>query len=55
MPYKAHLLLDVLGGALALSAPWMFSFSRHEKARNAFVTAGIFGLLAGTLSKENEM
>ena len=28
---------------------------RHEKARDAFVTAGIFGILAGTLSEENEM
>ncbi len=55
MPYKAHLILDVLGGVLALSSPWVFGFSRHEKARGAFVTAGIFGILAGTLSKENEM
>ena len=55
MPYKAHLILDVLGGVLALSAPWLFGFSRHEKARNAFVTAGIFGILAGTLSEESEM
>ena len=55
MPYKAHLILDVLGGVLALGSPWMFGFSRHQKARDAFVTAGIFGILAGTLSKENEM
>ena len=55
MPYKAHLVFDVLGGALALSAPWLFGFSRHEKARDAFVTAGIFGILAGTLSQEDEM
>ena len=55
LPYKAHLLFDALGGALALSAPWLFGFSRHEKARDAFVAAGIFGLLAGMLSQEDEM
>ena len=55
LPYKAHLLLDILGGVLALSSPWLFGFSRPEKARDTLVTAGIFGILAGTLSKENEM
>lgn len=55
MPYKAHLLFDVLGGVLTLGSPWLFGLSRHEKARDAFVTAGIFGILAGTLSQEDEM
>ncbi len=55
MPYKAHLIFDVLGGVLALGAPWRFGFSRHEKARDVFVTAGLFGILAGTLSRDEEM
>ena len=55
VPYKAHLAFDVLGGVFALSAPWLFGFSRHEKARDAFVTAGIFGIMAGTFSKNDEM
>ena len=55
MPYKAHLVLDALGGMLALSAPWLLGFSGNTKARNAFVAFGVFGLLAGTLSEPDEM
>jgi len=54
MPYKAYLVLDALGGVLALSAPWLFGFSGNAKARNAFI-AGITGIFAGTLSELEEM
>lgn len=55
MPYKAHLVLDVVNGLTALSAPWLFGFAKNKKARTAFVVAGVFGLLAGLLSKPEEM
>ena len=55
MPYKAHLVLDTLGGGLALSAPWLFGFAGNAKARNAFLAFGVFGILAGTLSQPDEM
>ena len=55
MPYKTHLVLDALGGTLALGAPWLFGFSGNAKARNAFIAFGVFGILAGTLSKPDEM
>ena len=55
MPYKAHLVLDALGGGLALSAPWLLGFAGNAKARNAFIAIGIFGILAGTLSQPDEM
>ena len=55
MPYKMHLLLDTLGGVLALSAPWLFGFSGNSKARNAFLAFGLTGILAGTLSEPQEM
>jgi len=55
LPYKAHLVLDVVTGLTALSAPWLFGFAKNKKARTAFVAAGIFGLLAGLLSKPEEM
>ena len=31
MPYKAHLVLDFLGGAAAFAAPWVLGFA-HNKA-----------------------
>jgi hypothetical protein len=55
MPYKAHLVFDALGGLTALTAPWLFGFAKDRKARNTFIAAGIFGLLAGLLSKPEEM
>ncbi|MBJ6143094.1 hypothetical protein [Hymenobacter sp. BT559] len=55
LPYKAHLVLDVVGGLAGLSAPWLFGFAKDRKARNTFIAAGLFGLLAGLLSKPEEM
>ena len=55
LPYKAHLVLDVVGGLAGLSAPWLFGFANDRKARNTFLAAGVFGLLAGLLSKPKEM
>jgi hypothetical protein len=55
IPYKAHLVLDVVTGLTALSAPWLFGFAKDRKARTAFLVAGAFGILAGLLSKPEEM
>jgi hypothetical protein len=55
MPYKAHLVLDTVGGLTALTAPWLFGFAKDKKARNTFIAAGLFGLMAGLLSKPEEM
>ena len=55
IPYKVHLVLDVVGGLTALSAPWLFGFAKNRKARNTFIAAGLFGLMAGLLSKPEEM
>jgi len=55
LPYKTHLLLDVVGGLAGLSAPWLFGFAKDKKARNTFLAAGLFGLMAGLLSKPEEM
>lgn len=55
MPYKTHLALDVANGALAASAPWLFGFAKNKAARNAFLLLGAFGLLAGSLSRPEEM
>lgn len=55
LPYKTHLLLDMVGGLAGLSAPWLFGFAKDKKARNTFLAAGLFGLMAGLLSKPEEM
>ena len=55
MPYKGHLALDMANGLLAASAPWLFGFAKNKVARNAFLLLGAFGLLAGTLSRPEEM
>jgi hypothetical protein len=55
MPYKAHLALDMAGGGLALVSPWVFGFADNKKARNTFLVAGLFGLMAGLLSRPEEM
>ena len=55
LPYKAHLVADTAVGALALSAPWLFGFASNTRARNTFLVMGAFGLMAGLLSKPEEM
>ena len=55
MPYKAHLAIDTLGGLTALTAPWVFGFAKNKKVRNTFLVMGVFGLIAGLLSKPEEM
>lgn len=55
VPFKAHLAADVAVGLLTLSAPFVFGFSRRKKARNFFVAAGAFSVLAGLLTESREM
>ncbi|MGI4887342.1 MAG: SPW repeat domain-containing protein [Janthinobacterium lividum] len=55
MPYKAHLVIDTLGGLTALTAPWAFGFAKNKRVRNTFLVIGVFGLIAGLLSKPEEM
>lgn len=54
MPYKVHLILDVLGGVSVLASPWLFNFVDRPEKWFA-VAAGLFGIGAGTLSKTDEM
>lgn len=55
MPYKAHLVIDVLGGVASLAAPWLLGFAHNRRARNTFIAMGIVGLSAGLLSQPVEM
>ena len=55
IPYKAHLVLDVLGGLTVLASPWVFGFADQPGPKWLAVVAGLFGIGAGTLSKTDEM
>ena len=55
IPFKTHLALDVAMGVFISGAPWLFGFSHHKAARNAFLALGATSLLAGTLTQADEM
>ncbi|MFD1140566.1 hypothetical protein ACFQ4C_05585 [Larkinella insperata] len=55
LPFKAHLAADAAVGTMTLAAPWLFGFAGHHRARNAFLAIGAFGLMAGLLSRPDEM
>lgn len=55
MPFKYHLALDIATGAFALSAPWVFGFAKNKNALLTFAGMGVLGLLAGTLTRNEEM
>ena len=55
LPYKLHLLADVVVGLFALLSPFLFGFADHPVPRNALMVFGLFGIMAGTLSRSGEM
>lgn len=55
MSFKKHLILDTAVGVLAASSPWLLGFAKNKAARNSFLLLGAFGILAGTLSRPEEM
>ena len=55
LPFKAHLAADVAAGLFTIAAPWLFGFSRNKAARNTFLAAGGFSVLAGLMTEPREM
>lgn len=55
LPYRIHLLGDVLGSLFMIVAPWLLGFANLAGSRNTFLGFGIFGLVAVALSKPEEM
>ena len=55
IPFKAHLMADVVANSFALYAPWLFNFSRNKRARNTFLAAGLAGLTITFLTQPDEM
>lgn len=55
IPFKTHLTLDVISGALTLTAPWLFGFAKDTRARNAVMAFGATSVVAGLLTEPEEM
>ena len=55
LPYKLHLVADVLVGLFSLLCPILFRFADDPTVRNAFIVFGLFGIGAGVLSQPDEM
>lgn len=55
LPYRLHLIGDAAFGLLALAAPFLFGFSSDSAARDTFLAAGAFSVLAAALSRPGEM
>lgn len=55
MPFKAHLAIDVVAGALTMTAPWLFGFADNKNARTAFLALGGISVVAGLITQAEEM
>ncbi|UOQ67631.1 SPW repeat protein [Hymenobacter volaticus] len=55
IPFKAHLLLDIGAGVIAAASPWLFGFADNKKARNGLLLLGAVNIMAGALSRPEEM
>ena len=55
LPFKLHLVGDMGVGLIAAALPFLFGFADQPAARNTFLVAGAFGLLAGLMSRPEEM
>ena len=55
LPFRMHLMGDVVGGLLFLGAPWLFGFDSDVLARNTFLTLGALVLGATALTRPVNM
>ena len=55
LPFKMHLLGDVLVGLSALSAPFLLGFAENKRARNAFLGFGALTFVVAALTQPQEM
>ena len=54
IPFNAHLTLDLLGALLGFASPWLFGFSKNEKARTAVLGFSLVELTTVLLSKRDK-
>lgn len=55
MPFKMHLLGDLLTGISALVLPFALKFSDKGRARNTFLGFGVLALVVSFLTSSEEM
>lgn len=55
MPFKMHLLGDLLTGITALALPFALKFSDNARARNTFLGFGVLALAVSFLTQAEEM
>lgn len=55
LPFKMHLLGDVMTGIFALAAPFALGVSGNKKARNTFLGFGVLALVVAALTQSDEM
>lgn len=55
IPFSVHLKSDLALGIFAIAAPWLFGFSWHRNARNAFLGMGAVSVAASLLTQPEDM
>lgn len=55
VPFRVHLLGDLVGGLFFLVAPWLFGFADDHLARNTFLAVGALILVATSLTRSVDM
>jgi hypothetical protein len=51
IPFKTHLVLDVMAGAFLAASPWLFGFASHVYLPHLIV--GLFEVVAGLTTKDS--
>jgi len=51
IPFKIHLILDVVSGAFLAASPWLFGFADHVYLPHLIV--GVFEIVAGLTTKDS--
>ncbi len=55
LPYKKHLVADVVASTAAIAAPWVLGFSKNRKATLTSVIVGCIGYAVVALSEPENM
>jgi hypothetical protein len=50
LPFRVHLIFDVLSGAFLAASPWLFGFADHVYLPH--VVVGVFEIMAGLMTRD---
>ncbi|RYG22690.1 hypothetical protein EON82_16330 [bacterium] len=54
IPFRVHGAVEIIAGIALLSAPWLFGFADHDRAKWYFVAAGIVTFVVWALTQWRE-